>query len=1725
MSSLDLDPWTLDPEQRPSTQESSLDLNPWTLDSELKTGQGQLVSQAWQKHEADRVRISKSPKQILEVMEADFFKEMKDHMNEIFVSTVDLDSHRLRHDGIFLSEVYTNSQRVMTEARKRGHRTGTPISLETGFDLLRPLDQRLAMKIVEEEDPYALVLAFPCGPFSPLRNLNPNGDPQKQAQRLEEGRALLQFAVKLARFQKKRGRHFILENPIPSAAWKEPELRRLIEELHCCIAEFDQCRLGLRSAQGVPHKKPTRLATSSPSVAELLDGRRCKRNHDHAPVLGGTHVTARAGRYPGPLARAMVMGLEAQFDDEGKKPFEVNAADTVEEGAVGDEEGEDGDYVSSLPGDITDSEDEIGGETPVPKKMHVTAAIKQSVKRLHESTGHRSNRRLARALALAGAPGEVVWAAKHHKCSVCQEKKAPKARRPVSLPMPKECSDQVHIDLVEMYDSTGAKFMVVHMTDYATRFQLADVLEDKSTKSVVQFVKRRWIPFFGPPRVLVADQGKEFVSWEMEEFCASASILLWHSAVQAPWQNGVAEKSGGILKAIVAAVVASNSVQGFDEMSDAVSEAVAAYNGDINDAGVSPFQAVIGRQPRQIGDVLGGSIQSRLAEHGLSEAHGPLAKQLALRETAKIAITRLHFSRGLRRAELARSRSSTVVESPKPGDICYFYRMTKYNSRTSPSKKKLTLRRWHGPALVIALEGQSNAYLSFKGQLTKCSLEHVRQASSMEQIAAGTWRDAIDEVVRAAQHDLTLEGMQARSALTSGPSAAVQLDGSQSVLPAVAPGTPGGLAAVPEAMSDLPPVRPGELAASLRPDGGDGPSAAGGSSAVTSALPSRRESGELASIPEESMARRDYSSRLAAALDRARDADRASGSKRPADVPVADLEGETADGAGAEMIAETPVPLCPPASPVVVEDDGEALVADAVPEHPLRKIQMQVEREHRRGAIPEVGDHGSWDGRWPLPSRSTWLAKGRIGGLWPKGFGDAENFVIAEHEVNVLLAARKEYKWSTMNDIQKQLFREAAGTGWSVWIENDAVEVLSASEAAAVRRRLKRDNQMSKILQPRFVYTDKNDGQRTADRPMGIRASARLVVPGYQDISAYTIRKDAPTASRLMQHVLFALTASNYKVGWRLLSADVKSAFLKGDPYVEGSDGGRELFIENVKHKGDEPSLPLGEAGLARIKKGVFGLADAPRQWYLRLHRALTERGWERSPMDFACWLLWSKDRSQLDGVVLSHVDDLLLGGNARAKQQIVDLGNELKFGSMEEGTFTYCGKEISQQSDGTIRVSMEEYHKNLQPVVVPLQRKRQPDAELMPSERKQLRAILGSLQWLVAQVRLDFGFQLSTLQSEKPVVATLLKANALVRSFKQSSNFGLMFRPMDLENAGIMVVTDAALGNVQADGSVGHNASPMERVHSQAAYFVLLADAQLMKGEEGQFCVLDGRSHRIPRVCRSTFGSELLGTEEAFDIGQYCRGIWACMKGMDMRQRDVDDCLNSVALSVVTDAKDVYDKNTSDTPSYGSQKALAFTVAWVRDVLRRPRTSLVWTSTENMFVDAGTKDMKPDHMQQILTAGKWSVKFRPDFVKQSSRAQKPAVVNDGEILVGQKMSPEDAIYNYLHQLGEQPGWHFKQNVAVHVAKNARSYRTPEPRFNAKKFPLRSSYARFDRSSGHSEWRQLEHMVEFGQLDQKKALIGEIASTLVTFFYPQLDQQRKESTEDAVIDQGCDACV
>ena len=156
-----------------------------------------------------------------------------------------------------------------------------------------------------------------------------------------------------------------------------------------------------------------------------------------------------------------------------------------------------------------------------------------------------------------------------------------------------------------------------------------------------------------PRRVgLLADQGREFVSQEFADWCASHSVLLWHAAVQAPYQNGLAERSGGgILKALVSAVVKDKVVIGDSDMRNTVAEACGAYSQNPNVEGVSPLQCVTGRQPALHGSVLN-NFHGCLAEHGIIDEGGSLTARMALRESARVAMVRLHFSRSIRRAEL-----------------------------------------------------------------------------------------------------------------------------------------------------------------------------------------------------------------------------------------------------------------------------------------------------------------------------------------------------------------------------------------------------------------------------------------------------------------------------------------------------------------------------------------------------------------------------------------------------------------------------------------------------------------------------------------------------------------------------------------------------------------------------------------------------------------------------------------------------------------------------------------------------------------------------------------------------------------------------------------------------------------------------------------------------------------------------------------------------------------
>lgn len=145
------------------------------------------------------------------------------------------------------------------------------------------------------------------------------------------------------------------------------------------------------------------------------------------------------------------------------------------------------------------------------------------------------------------------------------------------------------------------------------------------------------------------------------------------------------------------------------------------------------------------------------------------------------------------------------------------------------------------------------------------------------------------------------------------------------------------------------------------------------------------------------------------------------------------------------------------------------------------------------------------------------------------------------------------------------------------------------------------------------------------------------------------------------------------------------------------------------------------------------------------------------------------------------------------------------------------------------------------------------------------------------------------------------------------------------------------------------------------------------------------------------------------------------------------------------------------------------------------------------MLIDCGAKAMDTSRLVKLLNTGRWSVTYNAAFVKQNVKKRLP-LRQRGPMLPGRLLS-DDTLRGHLIKFSEMPGWRFREGTVIHVCRNAKSFRTPEPRFKPAQFPARSSYGRFD-SLVQSEWRVLEENFQ----RSGKSLIGDTADVLIAMF-------------------------
>ena len=99
-------------------------------------------------------------------------------------------------------------------------------------------------------------------------------------------------------------------------------------------------------------------------------------------------------------------------------------------------------------------------------------------------------------------------------------------------------------------------------------------------------------------------------------------------------------------------------------------------------------------------------------------------------------------------------------------------------------------------------------------------------------------------------------------------------------------------------------------------------------------------------------------------------------------------------------------------------------------------------------------------------------------------------------------------------------------------------------------------------------------------------------------------------------------------------SADIRNAYLTGD------DLARSIYIR-------VPSSGLGDLvgnEIVRAKKGLYGLVDAARQFFLFLRSKLSALNFKQSIQDPALFYLVCPETNQTCALCLCHVDDLFMG-------------------------------------------------------------------------------------------------------------------------------------------------------------------------------------------------------------------------------------------------------------------------------------------------------------------------------------------------------------------------------------------------------------------------------------------------------------------------------------------------
>ena len=465
----------------------------------------------------------------------------------------------------------------------------------------------------------------------------------------------------------------------------------------------------------------------------------------------------------------------------------------------------------------------------------------------------------------------------------------------------------------------------------------------------------------------------------------------------------------------------------------------------------------------------------------------------------------------------------------------------------------------------------------------------------------------------------------------------------------------------------------------------------------------------------------------------------------------------------------------------------------------------------------------------------------------------------------------------------------------------------------------------SKRVGCKWVFKTKRDSMGNVER-----YKARLVAKGYTQKDGIDYKETFSLVSKKDSLRIIMALVAHYDL--ELHQMDVKTAFLNGD--LE-----EEVYMDQPQ--GFETTGK--ESLVCKLKKSIYGLKQASRQWYLKFNNTILSYGFVENTVDTCIYM---KVTGSQFVILVLYVDDILLAANDKGMLRDVKefLSKNFEMKDMGEASYVIGIEIFCDRSQGVLGLSQKAYiNKVLERYrmdkstasPVPIQRGDSFNRSQCPQndlERKEMEnipyaSVVGSLMYAQTCTRPDISFAVGMLgrYQSNPGVHHWKAAKKVLRYLQGTKEHMLIYRRSN--NLEVIGYSDS-----DYTGCVDTRKSTF-------GYLFLLADG-----------AISWKSAKQSVIATSTMEAEFVACFEATIQSLWLRNF---ISGLGI----VDSIAKPLRIYCDNTASVFFSKNDRYTKG---AKHMDLKYLSVKEEVQNQRVSIMHIGTDHMIADPLTKGLLP---------------------------------------------------------------------------------------------------------------------------------------------------------------------